>query len=79
MKTIAVAFAAFLFVACSAQRDVQVEMVQAQLIRVDTLYRNSGYVQLLTWRSDQRMQFVHYADMKARYPVGARMLVLLPR
>lgn len=79
MKTVFVASAALLFTACVSERSLQVSVVQAELVKVDTLFRNSEYVQLLTWRSPERMKFVSYAGIKEYYPVGARMAVFMPR
>lgn len=79
MKTLVVACAALCFTACVSERSLQVSVVQAELVKVDTLYRNSKYVQLFTWRSPERMQFVSYAGIKEYYPVGAKMAVFMPR
>lgn len=79
MKTLVVACAALCFTACVSERYLQVSVIQAELVKVDTLFRNSEYVQLLTWRSPEKMQFVSYAGIKEYYPVGAKMAVFVPR
>lgn len=79
MKTVLAACAALMFASCVSERSLQVSMVQAELVKVDTLFRNSEYVQLLTWRSPERLQFVSYAGIKEYYPVGAKMSVFMPR
>ena len=79
MKTVLVACAALMISACVSRKSLQVSVVQAELVKIDTLYRNTGYIQLLTWRSPEQMEFVSYAGIKEYYPVGAKMSVFLPR
>lgn len=81
MKSVMICSVALMFSACVSKKamQIQVSVVQAQLIKVDTLYRDREYVQLLTWRSPQHVEFVSYAGMKEYYPVGAKMAVFVPR
>lgn len=79
MKTLIGSCITLAFTACVAQKSVQVSLVQAELVKVDTLYRNNGLIQLLTWRSPDRLEFVSYAGIREYYPIGAKMAVFLPR
>lgn len=66
---------------CYSAREIQVEMVSAQLVRIDTVYRYSPdeQKQQLTWRDDQNTEYVSFASMKSAYLVGTRMAVLRKR
>lgn len=66
---------------CYSPRDIQVVIVSAQLIRIDTVFRymNDKSQQLLTWRDNENIQYVSYAPLQATYTVGTRMAVLRKR
>jgi hypothetical protein len=66
---------------CYSAREIQVEMVSAQLIRIDTVYRYAPdeQKQQLTWRDDQNTEYVSFASMNSAYLVGTRMAVLRKR
>ena len=66
---------------CYSAREIQVEMVSAQLVRIDTVYRYSPdeQKQQLTWRDDQNTEYVSFASMRSTYLVGTRMAVLRKR
>jgi uncharacterized protein YcfL len=82
MKTIiTLLLAAVTFCGCYSHREIQVEMVSAQLIRIDTIYRYSGgqSKQQLTWRDSENMEYVSYAPLQTNYYVGTRMAVMRSR
>jgi len=55
MKTIlAVATVAALY-SCSPPRELQAEMVSAELVKIDTAFRYNSPRQILTWRDQNRV------------------------
>jgi hypothetical protein len=68
---------------CYSRKEIQVEMVSAELIKIDTIYRFAGDDQLpkqqLTWRDDQNTEYVSFVPMKTSYLLGTRMAVLRTR
>jgi len=80
MKAILVAIACVAAFGCSPSKDIQVEMVTARLIKVDTVYRQTdNQKQLLTWRAQDNIEYVSYESMNRSYPVGITMTVLRTR
>jgi hypothetical protein len=66
---------------CYSPREIQVEIVSAQLVRIDTVFRyvNDKSQQLLTWRDTENIEYVSYVPLYASYTVGTRMAVLRKR
>ena len=81
MKTILVLLAVIGLAGCFSRKELQVEMVSAQLVRIDTIHRYypNEYRQQLTWRDDENVEYVSYAPMQAVYSVGTKMSVLKSR
>lgn len=68
---------------CYSRRQIQVEMVSAQLVRIDTIYRYNGedekVKQQLTWRDTENIEYVSYVPLQTIYQLGTRMAVLRTR
>jgi hypothetical protein len=66
---------------CYSSREIQVEMVSAQLVRIDTIYRYSETQtkQQLTWRDNLNTQYVSYEPLNRSYNIGTRMALLRTR
>jgi hypothetical protein len=80
MKAVWVVAAALSLQACvSSSRSVQVAVVDAELVRIDTLFRYKSPVKLLTWRSSDQVEYFSYAQLNEPFNVGARMPVLMRR
>jgi hypothetical protein len=81
MKTILVLLALVGLTGCFSRRELQVEMVSAQLVRIDTIHRYypNEFKQQLTWRDEENVEYVSYAPMQAVYMVGTKMAVLKSR
>lgn len=85
MKTIIpiLILAAVGLTSCYSRREIQVEMVSAELVKIDTIYRFAGDEQQpkqqLTWRDDQNTEYVSFVPLKTSYLVGTRMSVLRAR
>ena len=50
MKTIIAIAAIVLFCGCYSYKEMQVQMMNAELIRIDTVYRYERAEQVLTWK-----------------------------
>jgi hypothetical protein len=79
MKTILVIAAIAALYSCTAPKELQAEITSAQLIKIDTAYRYSSPRQMLTWRDDNRIEYVTYVPMNNVFLVGSRMIVLVKR
>ena len=79
MKTIlAVATIAALY-SCWSPRELQAEMVSAELVKIDTAFRYSRPEQLLTWRDVNDVNYVTYAPLNNIFFVGSKMIVLVKK
>jgi len=64
----------------SSPRELQAEMVSAQLVKIDTVFRYANSPkQLLTWRDDNHVDYLTYAPLNNSFLIGARMIVLVKR
>jgi len=82
MKTMIVLLLALVALAsCYSPREIQVDIVSAQLVRIDTVFRyvNEKTQQVLTWRDNENIEYVSYVPLQASYTVGTRMSVLRKR
>jgi hypothetical protein len=79
MKKIAVVLLAVALGSCGAERQIQVDMLGAELIKVDTVYRYPGNEQLLVWKAANDVEYVSYAPLTQPYRVGTRMVVMVRR
>ena len=66
---------------CYSPREIQVDIVSAQLVHIDTVFRytNDKSQQLLTWRDNENIEYISYVPLQASYTVGTRMSVLRKR
>jgi uncharacterized protein YcfL len=81
MKTVLVVFVVLLVViGCRSTREINVEMVSAQLIKIDTVFRGSNEPkQQLTWRDKDDIEYVSLVSMSRLYPLGLTMNLLRQR
>jgi hypothetical protein len=80
MKTILVIAAIVALYSCTARRELQADIVNAELIKIDTVYRYASNPQRqLTWRDDYDIEYVTYAALSTTYALGTRMMVLVKR
>ena len=80
MKTILLVAIVIALFSCSAPRERQAEMVNAELVKIETVFRYANDPkQLLTWRDDNRIDYVTYAPLNNPFSIGARMVVLVKR
>jgi hypothetical protein len=79
MKTMIIAVATMAALcSCSAPREIQVEMVNAELVKIDSVQRyQNDREYLLTWRDKYNIDYVTYTPVY--YSLGTRMLVFVRR
>lgn len=77
--TIPFILAAFIL-GCGQEKQIQMSLSDVQLVKIDTVvrYPNSSE-KILTWRSDDRVEYVTFAPIASYYPIGSRMKVMLKR
>ncbi len=77
MKTILAVIAMVSLCGCFFPRDIQAELVDAELVKIDTVHRHSRFAQqMLTWRDNYDVNYVSYASMNERFTVGTRIPML---
>jgi hypothetical protein len=78
-KLLIIAVSAIAFTSCFSTREsIQAELVDAELIKVDTVERYlNTYQQVLTWKTSDHFEYMSYAPMGRKYLVGTRMSVLI--
>jgi hypothetical protein len=80
MKPILLSAIVVALFSCSAPRELQAEVVNAELVKIDTVFRYADVPkQLLTWRDDNRVDYVTYAPLNNPFAVGVKMVVLVKR
>jgi hypothetical protein len=79
MKTILCIAAFVYFSSCVSYKEVQVEMVAAELVRIDTITRFERTEQVLTWRSPDKTEYVSYAALGPVYTIGSKVTVFVRR
>jgi hypothetical protein len=80
MKTILSVAALVALFSCVSRRELQAEMVNAEVVKIDTVFRyTNNPQQLLTWRDENNIEYLTYASLYTKYSVGSRMMVLVKR
>jgi hypothetical protein len=81
MKAVLSVIGVIALVACGSAREIEVDFVNAELVKIDTVYRYpNNYQQVLTWKSpDNNVQYVSYASLNNSYSIGSRMLVMVKK
>jgi hypothetical protein len=70
---------AFIY-SCAGEKEVQVQIVNVRLVKIDTVYRGSKSTeQLLTWKGDDDVQYICYEPLKNGYNIGSRMKIMVRR
>jgi hypothetical protein len=81
MKSVFCILAMAMFFACATSREIEVDFVDAELVRIDTVFRYPNtYQQVLTWRStESNVHYVSYTPLSTSYLLGSRMLVMVQK
>lgn len=76
---LATVVAAMLF-SCAQEKEVQMNLTDVQLVKIDTIQRYPDATQkLLTWRDDNHVDYQTFVPIETYYPLGARMKVMVRR
>ncbi len=79
MKTIFIAMIILALCGCRIERDIQVEFLTAELIKVDTVNRYPKDRKQLTWLDQNNIRYVSYISIDKPIAVGVKILVMKPR
>ena len=87
MKKVLFALGVLTLGGCYSSKQFQVEMTNAELIKIDTVTRYDitpaesewKQEQQLTWMDDYKNQYISYASLNERYVVGTKVAVLRSR
>jgi len=80
MKAILISAALVALCSCATRKEVQVKMVNARLVKIDTIYRfHTDPQKQLTWKDKNEIEYVTYASFGITYPIGTEMMVLVKR
>ena len=81
MKTVLIPIALVAAVGCANLRQVQqVDMVEARVVKIDTVYRYPQQMKQLTWRDSDDIQYVSFVSIYNQvYSIGSSMFVMRKR
>jgi hypothetical protein len=80
MKTFLLGMSVLAVASCTSVKEVQVELIQAQLIKIDTVHRQPNeYRQQLTWKGQDNIEYISFVSMDQAYPLGISLLVMKTR
>jgi len=74
-------FLAVAFIAgCGSEHEIQMNIADAELIKIDTVQRYPNATEkLLTWRTEDRIDYVTFVPINSYYPLGSRIKVMVKR
>ena len=79
MKTLLPLLSMLVLAGCFAEKKIEADMVNVQLVKIDTLYRFPNAQLALTWLSDKNVSYVTYEPLSKNFKVGSTMKVMMPR
>lgn len=73
-------FLAAIFAGCAAEREIQMDIADVELVKIDTVQRYPNAPEkILTWRSDDHIDYVTFVPIETSYALGSRMKVMVKR
>jgi hypothetical protein len=72
-------FVYFLASGCHVEKDIQVDIMDVRLVKVDTVFRDDARRKVLTWEGSDRMKYYSFVELNNYMPVGTRMRMLVKR
>lgn len=72
-------FLAAVIAGCGTERAIQVNIEEAQLVKIDTIQRYNASEKLLTWRTSDQVDYVTYVPLLSHYTIGSKMKVMIKR
>ena len=82
MKTTLVAMALLAAIGCTNSfREIQqADMVKAQVVKIDTIWRHPERVKQLTWKDSDDIKYITYVSIyNELYAIGSSMFVMRTR
>jgi hypothetical protein len=79
MKLLVLISAIFWLAACRFGSEIQVERVNVELVRVDTIYRDGDSVKIFTWQSPNHLKYTSFEGIKTKFPLGTTMAIFIKR
>lgn len=65
---------------CGTERAIQMNISDAELVKIDTVQRYPNMAEkVLTWRTDDRIDYVTFVPIGSYYTLGSRMKVMIKR
>jgi hypothetical protein len=65
---------------CTMERQVQVRMVDVELVKVETIFRQPNQQEkVLTWQDENNIQYISYEPANSAVNIGSRMKMLVRR
>lgn len=71
--------AAAIVFGCATEKEVQVALVNAELVNIDTIQRYNSYEQVLTWKCPDNVRYVSFEPISKYYKVGTVLPVMIKR
>jgi hypothetical protein len=65
---------------CTAENEIQMNMADVQLVKIDTIQRYpNASEKLLTWKDENQVRYITFVPLETYYPLGARMKIMVKR
>jgi len=78
MKTIVLLLATAVTYSCVADKEIQMDLIDVELVKIDTIQRyNDADQQLMTWRDVHNVSYITFEPMTTSYKVGSFMKVMV--
>jgi hypothetical protein len=65
---------------CVSEKEIQMNFTMVELVKIDTVRRYpNNFEQVLTWRSEDKVDYITFEPLSTTYALGTRLRVLLKR
>ena len=79
-KTLPFLLAAVIASCGTSERAIQMNIADAELVKIDTVKRYpNASEKLLTWRTEDQIDYVTFVPIASHYTLGSRMKVMIRR
>ena len=73
-------FLAAVIASCGSERAIQMDIADAELIKIDTVQRYPNTAEkILTWRTDDNIDYVTFVPISSHYTLGSKMKIMVKR
>jgi hypothetical protein len=78
MKTMALLIGIAFTYGCTAEKEVQMDMIDVKLVRIETVQRYPDLTQkILTWTDRNNVSYVTFEPVHVNYKIGSYMKVMV--